>query len=289
MSSSPYDYSGEGGGSNHCDATILSWYVFLILLVIYSKDKAMKKKSRKLVLSVTLNLLFLSGGVLLLPKRGVTSYLFSNQQLNQSPSQSSVPVKFSSYYLDRKSLFDILPHNRDEIIFLGDSLTNRCEWSELLENQNVKNRGINGDNIYAVLKRLDQITASRPKKIFIMIGINDIIANESFDKIIYKYKLMLTTIKQASPDTKVFVQSVLPVNNSFKWTLSNNNAILNNNIIIVNKELKILATQFQYEYIDLHSLLSANNELIERFTNDGLHLNGEGYYVWKQAIMQYLD
>lgn len=29
--------------------------------------------------------------------------------------------------------------------FLGNSITNGCEWAELFQNKNVKNRGISGD------------------------------------------------------------------------------------------------------------------------------------------------
>lgn len=232
-----------------------------------------------LVLSVSLNILFLSGGVILLPKKGVTSYLLSNQVITSTPS----PVKFSAYYLDRKSLFEVLPHSQNEIIFLGDSITNKCEWSELLDNPNIKNRGISGDNLYGVLNRLPQVTNLHPKKIFVMIGINDIIANEKLERIIYKYRLMLLNIKQSTPETKVYIQSVLPVNNNFKWLVNNND------VITLNQELKLLADKFKYEYVDLYSALSTDNQLGERYTNDGLHLNGDGYLVWKQAISKYMD
>lgn len=240
------------------------------------------KKNWGLVLSVGLNILFLTSVVVLIPKKGLTSYLLSNQVV--IPSQNApVPVKFSAYYLDRKTLFDILPHSQNETIFLGDSLTDKCEWSELFNNPNIKNRGIAGDNLYGLLKRLDQITASRPKKIFIMIGINDMIANEKFDAVLYKYRLMLASIKQNSPDTKVYIQSVLPVNKNFNWSVKNDD------IAALNQQIKLLASKYKYEYIDLYSALSLDNQLNARYTNDGLHLNGDGYLSWKQAISKFVD
>lgn len=233
--------------------------------------------------SITLNILFLLSSILLLPQKGASFYLFSNAELRQFANNPNETVKFSNYYLDRKSLFDILPSSKNAVIFLGDSLTNRCEWSELFGNQNIKNRGVNGDNTYGILKRLNQITNLQPQKIFIMIGINDLIAKEKPDKIIYKYRLILRDINQSIPGTQVFVQSILPVNNRLKLIADNNE------IIALNNKIRILAEEFKYKYIDLYSTFSTNNQLTELYTNDGIHLNGIGYLTWKQALIEYVD
>lgn len=250
-----------------------------------------KKKNWGFLISVTLNILLLLIFVFLLPQRGETSHLLSNAALSQSTKATSEPVKFSAYYLDRKSLFEVMPKSQNDIIFLGDSLTNRAEWSELFENPNIKNRGINGDNTYGILKRLDQITTSLPSKIFVMIGINDMIAQEEIEKINYKYRLILRNIKQSTPDTQVFVQSVLPVNNSSRFIVDNKQ------VIAFNDKLKRLAEEFQYEYVDLYSvfstelrsLFSVDSQLTPNYTNDGIHLNGDGYILWKETISKYVD
>mgnify|MGYP000061554644 CR=1 FL=1 len=65
----------------------------------------------------------------------------------------------------------------DEIIFLGNSITDIGEWTEVWQDIHVKNRGISGDNTFGVLARLDEVVSSKPSKIFIMIGINDISKN----------------------------------------------------------------------------------------------------------------
>jgi hypothetical protein len=81
---------------------------------------------------------------------------------------------FGTYYDQRKSLFEKLPDTRKEIIFLGNSITDGCEWSELLADRHVKNRGISGDVTAGVLNRIREITASKPAKVFLLIGINDL-------------------------------------------------------------------------------------------------------------------
>ncbi|MFB2936420.1 GDSL-type esterase/lipase family protein [Aerosakkonemataceae cyanobacterium BLCC-F154] len=236
-----------------------------------------------MVFSITLNILFVIYAIILIPKKGLTSYLMSEQLLGRYFNNNSTqPVRFSSYYLDRTSLFEIIPQSPNDIIFLGDSIIERCEWSEILENPNVKNRGIAGDNLYGMLKRLDQVTATRPRKIFLMIGINDVISNQKLEDIVRKYRMVLANIKRSSPETEVYIQSVLPANSRFKTPV-------NNNLVFqLNQELEILAREFNYQYIDLYYFFTIDNELAYRYTNDGLHLNGEGYAVWKEIIRNYV-
>ena len=80
----------------------------------------------------------------------------------------------TTYYGQKVSMFRLLPDTKGEIIFLGNSITDIGEWAEIWNNIHVKNRGISSDNTFGVLARLDEVLSSRPAKIFIMIGINDI-------------------------------------------------------------------------------------------------------------------
>jgi lysophospholipase L1-like esterase len=241
------------------------------------------KKNWAMVFSITLNILFITYAIVLIPKKGLTSYLMSEQLLGRYfTSNNTRPVRFSSYYLDRKSLFERIPQSINDIVFLGDSLIERCEWSEILENPNIKNRGISGDSLYGMLQRLDQVTTNRPKKIFLMIGINDVISSQPIAEIVRKYRLALATIKQSSPATEVYVKSVLPANSRFRTPVDNNR------VLLLNREIRILAKQFNYQYIDLYSFFTIDNELDYRYSNDGLHLNGEGYALWKEIIKNYV-
>ncbi|MCP4021521.1 MAG: hypothetical protein GY729_06750, partial [Desulfobacteraceae bacterium] len=57
---------------------------------------------------------------------------------------------------------------------------------------------------------LDQITKGQPYIIFIMIGTNDLKFGIKQKTIISNYRTILNSIKNQSPKTKVFVQSLLP-------------------------------------------------------------------------------
>jgi hypothetical protein len=57
----------------------------------------------------------------------------------------------------------------------------------------------------------------------------------------------------------------------------------------LNSCLQELATEYSLTYIDLFSQLSdANYQLDERYTLDGVHLNGQAYLIWKQVIEKYI-
>lgn len=80
----------------------------------------------------------------------------------------------------------------------------------------------------------------------------------------------------------MYIQSVLPGNSRFSKPVDNNL------VFRLNEELKILAEEFNYQYIDLYSFFTIDNELAYQYTNDGLHLNGEGYAAWKEIIKNYV-
>jgi lysophospholipase L1-like esterase len=67
-----------------------------------------------------------------------------------------------------------MPNDTSEIIFLGDINIDFCNWHELFGKSNFKNRCISGDIINGVINRLEEIVESKPKKVFLMIGTNDL-------------------------------------------------------------------------------------------------------------------
>lgn len=210
------------------------------------------------------------------------AYLFSKTNL----ISYFRPTTTSSYYIEKQTLFDNLPKSMDTIYFLGDSLTDSCEWNELLSNSKIKNRGIMGDSTEGVLNRLNQITQSKPQKIFIMIGINDLLNNIETTKILDNYQKIITTIRTDSPKTKIYIESVLPLN----FELDKSKRPINNqNISDFNNSLKKLTDNSTIFYIDLFSaFLDSSNQLDKQYTLDGIHLNGSGYLLWKNQISKYI-
>lgn len=238
-----------------------------------------------LYISIILNILFLGLATLFILRKGGISYLTTKIFQVLNTKNKSLQVADETYYLHQKSQFEILPKSNLEIIFLGDSITDECEWTELLRNSHVKNRGISGDTTNGILNRLDDLLKSNPKNIFLMVGINDFLhTNKSVEQIYEDYRKIVATVRDSSPNTELFIQSVLPVDN-IKYKINVNN----NNVVKLNERLKELAKETSCQYIDLFSHLSdSQNQLDSRYTLDGVHLNGEAYLVWKQVIEKYI-
>jgi len=189
-----------------------------------------------------------------------------------------------AYYYHRKEHFESLPNSKNEIIFLGNSITDNSEWSELFGNPNIKNRGIGGDDTDGILERLEEVTASQPAKVFLLVGTNDLAYGKSGDHVVDNIRKIIDRIQADSPKTRIYIQSILPVDDAVHYTRKNGD------IIQINEELKKMAYKKEMVYIDLHSAFKNNNGILDtKYSLDGLHLNGEGYQLWKGLILKYVS
>lgn len=197
--------------------------------------------------------------------------------------------KYSTFYYQRATLFEVLPVTSDDIIFLGNSITNGSEWSELFGNLHVKNRGISGDTTMGVYDRLDAILKGQPAKIFLLIGINDVSRGIAADTIVRNIGMIVEKVKKDSPNTRLYLQSVLPVTDHYK--LFGGHTSRAAMVPEINKGLKALAEKESVTYVDLYSqfLDPATGKLNIEYTNDGLHLLGKGYLKWKEVVSPYVN
>ncbi|TAN13050.1 MAG: beta-N-acetylhexosaminidase [Chitinophagaceae bacterium] len=194
---------------------------------------------------------------------------------------------FSTYYWQRVTQFRLLPYTQNDIIFLGNSITDGGEWVEMFQNKHVLNRGISGDVTTGVLNRLGDIVERKPAKVFLLIGINDLARGVPPDTVLKNELLIVRLIHQYSPATKVYVQSMFPVNPAKHIFPTHVNKRAD--ITYINQHLKSFADSFGYVYVDVYDALKdSKGHLDLRYTNDGLHLLGPGYMVWKHVVFPYV-
>ncbi|WP_276496677.1 family 20 glycosylhydrolase [Pontibacter litorisediminis] len=190
---------------------------------------------------------------------------------------------FSTYYHQRATQFRNLPATPGDVIFLGNSISDGGEWSELFADTRMKNRGISGDVSAGVMHRLGEVAERKPEKVFLLIGTNDLAREVAPDSLLKNMFWIAAYLKEKSPATELFVQSILPVNEQFKKFGGHTSK--GELIKKVNTELQAKAPEYGYTYLDLHTPFSdATGRLRATFTNDGLHLNGDGYTFWKHLI-----
>ena len=207
----------------------------------------------------------------------------------QNPAKTQVDSTFRFYFYDQRySLFEALPRTHGKIIMLGNSITNGGNWSELFDNPSVINRGISGDNTFGILNRLGEIVSLQPAKVFLLIGINDLSRETPVDVILNNYRRIVAKLQEASPETTIYVQSLFPTNNDFDHFPRAQNKDIQ--IRAVNKGIEEIAIEYGITFIDLYPhFLDEEGKLNKKYTNDGLHLIGEGYLKWAEILKEFIS
>lgn len=167
------------------------------------------------------------------------------------------------------------------IVFFGNSITNMHEWWEAFNNPNIVNRGVNGAETPIMLEHFESILVGKPAKIFLMMGTNDLGTSgmNTPSHVAKSVRTALMRCQKESPNTQVYVQSILPC--------TGNNIKDTKNVPITNDSLKNICTEFaNATYIDLYPLLPGIPT--HQYSGDGTHLTMAGYRIWCNEIAKYV-
>lgn len=201
---------------------------------------------------------------------------------NDIVRQPNDPPYYSLHYRLRIMYFSLQHHTDSPVVFLGDSITYGGDWPKLFPGMPVVNRGIGGDTTLGLLNRLDEVIALEPSTIFLMIGTNDLCYGRPIPQIMDNYSHILERFRHELPDTRVYVENVLPFNDRLfpRRGLRNNSEIAK-----LNKEIARLAGEYGYHYVELAAAFTGTDgRLPAPYTSDGLHLNEAGYRLWRDQI-----
>jgi len=178
------------------------------------------------------------------------------------------------------SFFAHHPPEPGDIVFLGDSLTEGARWDEVFPGLPIRNRGIINDTSQGVLERLGDITCGQPGAIFILIGTNDLpfYAYRSDADILNNYTEIIQKIRTDSPQTRIFIQSLLPRGRRYARRIRK-----------LNGELAALAAQHGITFIPLFDYFAARTGALRPdLTNDSLHLLADGYAIWAEQLAPHI-
>ncbi|WP_343306000.1 GDSL-type esterase/lipase family protein [Chitinophaga niabensis] len=201
-------------------------------------------------------------------------------------AQQKIDSSYNNWYYEgRMDLYNQLNNQPADILFLGNSITERGEWAELLPGRRIANRGIGGDNTFGVLARLDGVIKQQPRKIFLLIGINDIGRGLPTEVILNNYHRIVTKLTQGLPGTKLIIQSVLPMNEGkLPYDYLKGKAA---KIKALNEGFVNIAKEFKLPYLNLHELFAdEKGELKAAYTKDGIHLEPAAYVDWVNWLKQ---
>ena len=243
----------------------------------------MEKKKKKLRVR---DVIYIVTTSLLVAGLGFTvTYLLIRKQVDEN--QSYYDQKVESFMVQNANL------SQGQIVFIGDSITDLYKLDDYYADLDkaVYNRGIGGDTTEGVLKRLQvSLYDIAPSKIVLLIGINDMNGKKSNKTIVNNYDKILSDIKAHLPSSMVYPLSITPQNKvveSYAGWINAKNA--NQTAKEINVEIEQLANKYSYTYLDLHSLLAdSEGYLKEDCSEDGIHLNDNGFTIWTNLVKPYL-
>ena len=193
------------------------------------------------------------------------------------------------FYQQKISEFgQMRPVDSTDVVMVGDGLTEYAgDWNKLLQWRHIRNRGIAGDRIKGVASRLHSVLQGKPKALFLMAGTNDILEKETLPVVLHDYIDLINLVRESSPETKLYVQSLLPVNETFS---NEKLSGMTNTIASFNVQLRHYCERHHVGYINIFKrfVRHGTNEMRRELTSDGLHLTPFGYKVWAFELKKYL-
>jgi lysophospholipase L1-like esterase len=233
-----------------------------------------------LVASLALNAVLVGAAAAFVASRGGLGFLRARLAPAAAPTEDA---PMPAHWRSRTEQHAMTPLEPGAIVFLGDSLTEWGDWPHLLGEPAVRNRGIAGDTVAGVLRRLDPILAARPRQVVLMIGINDLLGGASPEDVVAAQRTLLARLRAGAPEAGLVVQSLLPVDPHEVGVRHLPR------IRAVNAGLEAAAREAGATWLDLYPLLGGDAGLERRYTHDGLHLSGEGYRAWAAAVKPLLQ
>ena len=178
----------------------------------------------------------------------------------------------------RLSFFEAYPIGPEDTVFLGDSITAGGQWEEIAPGTRIRNRGIGGDQTDDLLKRLEHITKGRPRKLFVLIGTNDLASGVPQDEIVRNLESILDHVRDESPETRVHLHELFPRKAAYR-----------ERILSLNAEIARLAEARGLDLIPVFSRFADQGGAIRpELSYDNLHLSGLGYQEWQSALAEHL-
>lgn len=181
-------------------------------------------------------------------------------------------------------------YNKESIVFLGDSITSRCDLNKYFPNYNVYNSGIAGNMTKDILDNMEnRVFVYNPTKVFILIGTNDLVySGLDNDGIKNNIEEIINKIYEKNSNTKIYLESIYPVNNSLNKEIVETRT--NDNIKDLNNKIEKICNNNKCTYINMYDNLTDKNGNMKRiYTVDGLHLNKIGYKVVASKLTKYLN
>lgn len=191
----------------------------------------------------------------------------------------------SEHWQKRVKEIESAPLGKYKTVFLGNSLTEMWDVNYFFNDSTILNCGITGDFSEGLLQRTKGILRIEPETLFIEIGINDIIEKIPLTEICENYKKLIKLFQKEMPQTKIYIQSNLPVIINRPSLLTDGENV-NRRILEQNKNIQAIAAKYHCIYIDVYNELVKEKDRSSLFIWDGIHLTPKAYAIWTKVIKE---
>ncbi len=180
----------------------------------------------------------------------------------------------------------------ENIVFLGDSITDYYDLEKYYKDYYVVNSGVSGNIAKDILDDMEErVYKYNPSKVFLVIGTNDIQRNISDKEIVKNIETIIENIKKNRKDTKIYLESIYPINNTDNDKINNEvvGKRTNEEIRKVNQQLKEYCDKEKITYIDMYKKLADDEGNLKiEYTKEGLHISDKGYELITDVIKDYI-
>lgn len=194
------------------------------------------------------------------------------------PSDDSLNVNFVKFVESDYSYFD-------NALFIGDSRTVGIREYGSLENadffckEGLSTSDAESSSINGELEEM--LSSGKYKKIYIMLGINEI--GNDIDDTFENYKGLVENVIAKAPDAVIYLQANMHVTFDAQTSLVNNERI-----DALNQRVETLADYSRIFYIDINPVFDDDKGNLESgYTSDGIHVLAAIYQKWSEWYCLY--
>ncbi len=185
------------------------------------------------------------------------------------------------------------PNYYHDALFIGDSrIVGLATYGKINGATYFARTSMNVANVFADKKSeteksglnlTDFLTKYKFKKIYILLGINEI--GYSYSWIMTRYEKVVNKIRELQPDAIIVIQSNMHVTQ--KKSDASPNTFNNDRINGLNKRLASLADNKTVFYADMAYIFDNENGAMKpEYTGDGVHLKGKYYALWRDWLLE---
>ncbi len=168
-------------------------------------------------------------------------------------------------------------------VFLGDSITEFYDLEKYYQKDlSIVNSGICGNITTDILGNMNnRVYKYNPSKVILLIGINNLLVKKDEPSKVYSdIEKIALSIKNKLPNCEIYIESIYPMNEDYS------NYVSTEKIFETNSGIKRACDKHGFKYIDVYTYLldKKTNQLNKKYSDEGLHINDEGYKIITEIV-----